>query len=343
MILTLTINPSIDRLARISPSLIVGGVNRLPMPDDMAGGKGINVSHVLTKSGVETKALYPATAQGRLARLLTVAGINHLPIDIPFEARINYSIVDDQGVTTKLNAPGPTLSKRDRASVVAALLEHAANCEWVVLAGSLPPGVPRDFYLTCIQQLRSAYPALKIAVDTSDGPLLELGKAARAGLPDTLPTLITPNTTELLQLAQGSINLKPADAINAEAEALESAAAHGDFSPIITAINQLRNWGFPCIFVTLGAAGAVYATPKGTYFTAAPKIKVASTVGAGDAALAGLLAAEIQGAPEAEQIKAAVAYGSAAASLPSTQPPTLEAAECLIDGLETATLTDAAV
>nr|WP_120492405.1 1-phosphofructokinase family hexose kinase [Corynebacterium lactis] len=306
MILTLTVNPSIDRLARLDTELKRGGVFRLPMSEDMAGGKGINVSKAVHYAGSDTLALYPAAEHGKFTRLLEVSGIPHEAINTMNEARVNLTIAEADGTTTKLNSPGMTLTKAHRRRVLEKLVHHAKKATWVVFAGSLPPGVPRDFYVNCTEAVQSINPDAHVAMDTSDGPLTSVVQA----FPSVRPYLMKPNAFELGQI------------VGADGEALEAAALSGDFAPAAEAAQELNARGVTEVLATLGEAGAVLAIKDGPCYAAeAPKITPQSTVGAGDCALAGYLLARERGDSYTSALSSAVAYGAAATSLPGTTIP----------------------
>lgn len=306
MILTLTVNPSIDRLARLDAKLKRGGVYRLPMPEDVAGGKGINVSKALHYADQETLALYPAAGYGKFTRLLEVSGIPHDTIDTMNEARVNLTLAEADGTTTKLNSPGMSLSKAHRRRILEKLIHHAKHASWVVLAGSLPPGVPRDFYVQCLEAIRSVAPETRVAMDTSDGPLSEVVRA----FPRVAPHLLKPNAFELAQI------------IKSDGGELEAAAASGDYLPTAYAARALNKLGVPEVLATLGEAGAVLSIKSGgCYVATSPSVIVQSTVGAGDCALAGYVMARQRGDSYQQALTSAVAYGAAATSLPGTTIP----------------------
>lgn len=173
----------------------------------------------------------------------------------------------------------------------------------MVLSGSLPPGVPDDWYADVAARL-AALPC-RVAVDTSERPLTALAEAFATAAPD----LIKPNSEELAWLTGRS------------AQELEDAAAQGDPLPVVAAARQLVDRGAGTVLVTLGGAGAVLVDRDGTWAATAPSIVPRSTVGAGDASLAGYLAATIAGAAPEQRLQTAVAYGSAAASLPGSALP----------------------
>lgn len=310
MILTLTANPSIDRTCTVAVPLERGGVYRLSDPEDVAGGKGINVSGAAHLAGRRTLALYPASRNGRFTRLVRDCGLPHRAIATDDEARVNLTIIEADGTTTKLNTPGPELSEPQRRRCLDYLCRFAGDARWVVLAGSLPPGVPADFYLEAVRVVRHAAPSARIAVDTSDAPLRTLGDALAAGDRGRLPDLLKPNGVELGQLA------------GVDGAALEERAAEGDLDGVIAAARKVNARGLPELLITLGAAGAVLSVADGPILHAtSPSITPLSTVGAGDSALAGYLLARDAGEDPAGCLRLAVAYGAAATALPGTTPP----------------------
>lgn len=306
MILTLTANPSIDRTTTIPGPLERGGVFRLAMQSDVPGGKGINVAAAAHYAGVDTLALYPASVEGRFSRLLGATGIPHEAIDVADEARVNLTIVEDDGTTTKLNTPGATMAPVDVERTLDRIGELSPQATWVVLAGSLPPGAPVDFWAMCVRRIRAANPGARIAVDTSDAPLLAVG----AAFPDSAPEVMKPNGMELGQLS------------GLDGSELEDRAADGDLSLIVAAARRLNARGVGEVLVTLGAAGAALVLADGPALAATPPpIVPLSTVGAGDSSLAGYLLAREEGLGAADALARAVAYGSAATSLPGTTIP----------------------
>ena len=306
MIVTVTLNPSLDRTLSLDEPLTRGAVHRLIPVSTEPGGKGVNVSRALTQNGVDTVALLPAADHDPILAELRTRGVPFHNIDIPGTVRSNLTITETDGTTTKLNEPGAHLDDATLAALTAVVSDHAARATWVVLSGSLPPGVPDGWYADIVAQL-AALPC-RVAVDTSERPLTALAEAFSTAAPD----LIKPNSEELAWLTGRS------------AHELEAAAAHGDSLPVISAAQQLVTRGAHTVLVTLGGAGAVLVDHDGVWAATAPSIVPRSTVGAGDASLAGYLAATIAGAPPAQRLQTAVAYGSAAASLPGSALPNPE-------------------
>lgn len=310
MILTYTPNPAIDATMSLNEELELGSVSRLASVTRVAGGKGINVSHVAHKAGMPTLALFPAHDDDPFVALLAHTEVPHTAITIAGSIRTNTTITEPSGRTTKLNGPGPELSAAERGDVdkqlLAAIAEHSPA--WVVLAGSLPPSIPDTWYGDCVLAIRKAFPTVKVAVDTSDAPMEALGTM----LPDAAPDLIKPNGLELGQLA------------GIDGVAAEKAAEDGDYSLIAQAAREMHDQGIANVLVTLGSAGALLTTGEGTWIATPPPITVQSTVGAGDSALTGFILAQIAGKTPEQCLVDAVAYGSAATSLPGTTAPSPE-------------------
>lgn len=303
MITTFTANPSLDRTIELGSALARGGVQRALAAGAQAAGKGVNVTRALVAAGIPTLALLPGDPTDPVVVGLGVDGLPHRAMPIGQPLRSNVTITEPDGTTTKVNEPGPTLDDATQQLISSALLRAAADSSWLVLAGSLPPGVPPFFYAEMITRLHAELGERcpLVAVDTSDAPLAALFEAA-TGLPD----LIKPNAEELAGLAG------TASAVDLEASPELAAAA----------ARRLVDRGTAAVLATLGARGAVLVTAEGAWLATHPPVKARSTVGAGDSSLAGYLIAHDRGAPPPECLRSAVAYGAAAASLPGSLIPT---------------------
>ncbi|MFE7845144.1 hexose kinase [Microbacterium sp. NPDC057407] len=299
MIVTLTVNPSLDRTITIDRPLRPGEVQSATSDREDAGGKGVNVARVIAAAGVASLAVLPLSPDDPYGVVLRTTGVATHAVPTRGRVRANLTIAEAGGATTKLNLPGAAMGETDAAAVIAAVVDACRGADWLVLAGSLPPGLADDFYVRVIRAVRAAHGdgAPAIAVDTSGAAL---AAAARDGHPD----LIKPNDDELVELTGRA--LPDGDAAGA------AAALARDLVP-----GQVR-----AALVTLGALGAVLVTADGAWAASPPRIRVASTVGAGDSSLAGYLLAAAAGAEPAERLTVAVRYGAAAASLPGTQAPT---------------------
>ncbi|MFJ9555775.1 1-phosphofructokinase [Nocardiopsis sp. NPDC101807] len=288
MILTLTPNPSVDHTLEVE-RLIRGEVLRVSATRAQAGGKGVNVARALRVAGVPTRAVLPVGGGGG-AELVTLLGdLPCVTVPIAGETRANVAVTETDGTTTKLNAPGPTLTPGETDALLAALEDElSAGPEWVVASGSLPAGAPDDLYVR-VAELAASY-GVALALDTSGKPL---EAAARAGS----VALLKPNHEELAGL------------IGRELPTV------GD---VVGAAREVLEWGNRSALVTLGGHGAILVDPENTWWARGPEVRTRSTVGAGDCSLAGFLGA---GGSPVERLRHAVAWGTAAVSLPGTTVP----------------------
>jgi 1-phosphofructokinase len=297
MIVTLTANPSVDRTMALDRALQRGGVFHAQNVTDQPGGKGVNVARVLAMAGTSSTAVLPADDQDPLVAGLEAAGVRPYAVHVGRPARVNITVTEPDGTTTKLNDPGHPLSEEERSALQEGLLAASEPGEWVVLAGSLPPGVPTDWYAAVTTALKAA--GRRVAIDTSGAALVA---AVRQG--GALPDLLKPNGEEL-----ASITGDDGVALEADPRLAERAA------------RRLVDEGVGAVLLTMGAAGAILVTAEGSWVATPPDVDVKSTVGAGDSSLAGYLLAEERGGSPADRLAEAVAYGAAAASLPGSTMP----------------------
>ncbi|MCS3781530.1 1-phosphofructokinase [Tsukamurella ocularis] len=300
----MTANPSLDRLVVLGGPLRRGAVHRAEGAAVDPGGKGVNVSRVVHAAGEGTVAVLPADQGDPLLVGLSRLGVPAIPVPVGHEVRSNITVTEPDGTTTKLNAPGARLAPEAALALEDAIVAAADGAAWLALCGSLPPGLPDDWYARLSERLGAGPGGPRIAVDTS-GPAL--AASAVRGI-----ALLKPNAEELAELVGRG----------AEAGAeLESRAAAGDLGPVRQAADELHRATGASVLATLGAAGALLVTDEGAWVAAPPPITVRSTVGAGDSSLAGYLIAHARGADAPQRLSLAVAYGAAAAALPGTQAP----------------------
>ncbi|MCU1573854.1 MAG: 1-phosphofructokinase [Micrococcaceae bacterium] len=301
MIVTLTPNPSLDRTIELAAPLLRGEVQRATSASQEPGGKGVNIVRALAASGVNCLALLPGDEDDAVLVALRAQHIPHLGLSIGAPLRSNVALTEADGTTTKVNEPGPPLSRSQLADLSALTVAQSEGASWLVLAGSLPPGAPADFYAQLTEELRRTYGAAapKIAIDSSGAPLA----AALAAKPD----LLKPNAEELAELTGRS----DPDSLEADPGLAAGAA------------RTLVEGGVGAVLATLGSKGAVLVTAAGSWLARGPRIEARSTVGAGDSALAGYLLSETAGAAGPDCLQQAVAHGAAAASLPGSTVPAL--------------------
>ncbi|OCB08582.1 1-phosphofructokinase [Mycolicibacterium porcinum] len=303
MIITVTPNPSLDRTVTLSAPLTRGAVQRVDSVTVEPGGKGINVARALTLADVAAEAVLPAADSDPLLSGLRALDVRFTGVPIAGPVRTNLAITESDGTTTKLNERGAVVDAGALEALTRCVLAKAQDASWVVLSGSLPPGIPLDWYAQVVSLLAPL--DCRVAVDTSEAPLAALAAAFEVAAPD----LIKPNAEELADLA----GVPAAD--------LEDAAAQGDMSPVVSASQALVARGVGAVLATLGAAGAVLVDGSGAWLATPPPIVPRSTVGAGDSSLAGYLRAAVAGADAPQRLQMAVAYGSAAAALPGSALP----------------------
>ncbi|MEU4426974.1 1-phosphofructokinase family hexose kinase [Actinoplanes sp. NPDC024001] len=288
MILTVTLNPSVDRALEVD-ALVRGEVLRAGDSHIDPGGKGVNVTRALLSNGIRSTAVVPTGgAEGdQLIDLLKAEGVDMLAVPIAGRTRSNITLAEPDGTVTKINEVGPVLSDAEFQQVSEAVLTAAAAADWVVICGSLPPGPGIAAFTDLCERLVAA--GTRLAVDSS-GPALLAGVTAGA-------SLVKPNREEL------------AEAIGAELCTL------GD---VVAACEKLRRAGAGTVLASLGADGAVLVDEAGVLAGTSPVSVPRSTVGAGDALLAGFLAA---GARGYAALVEGLAWGAAAVSLPGSRMP----------------------
>jgi 1-phosphofructokinase len=280
-IVTVTLNPAIDQTLRI-PGFAAGQVNRVAESRSDAGGKGVNVACVLVDLGHEVVAtgFLGADNPALFVDLFEQKRIVDRFVRIPGSTRVGLKIVDDRkGETTDVNFPGLT----PQAGPIADLFEQIASLalpgRWFVLSGSLPPGLPAGLYATLIDVIHEK--EARVVLDTSGPPLGE-ALASR-------PEVIKPNVDELSELV---------------GQALETPTA------VRAAAESLIDRGVRRVIVSMGGDGAVFVDRGQALLARPPKVPVRSTVGAGDAMVAGIVSAMIDELPLEDVARAATASGA---------------------------------
>lgn len=315
MIVTFTANPSIDRTMRLDGRLRRGQFQRAAEVTDQASGKGMNVATVLRDAGEPVTAVVAFADQSYLGLGRASGGVEPLVALVRpgLRVRTNITITEPDGTTTKVDELGPRLDDGDAELITEAVVYIARQyqADWVMLSGSLPVNAPDDWYVQIAGALRPL--GCRISVDTSGQAMT----AVLAGLAKAPIDLLTPNVEEL------------AHALGADAPGLQLAAGRGELDVIVTGAREVQARGVAELLVTLGGAGAVLVSGEGAWYGEALPVKVASTVGAGDAALAGYVLASQRGLDAAGRLAYAIAHGSVTAASPGTtlgQPSTEELA-----------------
>jgi 1-phosphofructokinase family hexose kinase len=298
LILTLTINPAIDRTVT-ADRLVFEDRAYILKTDVSAGGRGINAAEVIHSFGGKTLAIAAAGGQSarRFEELVRERGFPVEIVPISGEIRTNLTITDRQGLTVKLNELGPPLEKAELERIEKATVKRLDRAEWLMLCGSLPPAAPPDFYARLIELARKK--KVLTLLDT-DGPPLQRGVEAR------------PSAAHLNQ---------------GEAERLLDAALVTR-SHFLDAAARIRAMGAESVVLSAGSRGAVGADGNITVEALPPRIDALSPIGAGDALAAAFVWAMNRKKSFEDALRWGVAAGTASARLPGVSfaslPPTEE-------------------
>lgn len=290
-ILTVTMNPTIDVSAATET---VAPVRKLRCSDVRRdpGGGGINVARVVKRLGGAVSALYPTGGPtGRLLnRLVEAEQIAGLTVEVAADTRESFTVLETaSGEQYRFVLPGPELAEAEWQACLAQLVAPgAAPPAFLVASGSLPPGVPDDFYARLAEAADAA--GSRVILDTS-GPAL--AEALDYGV-----YLVKPNLRELADLTGRRL----------DGEADWSAAA----------AEIVRCGRASVVALTLAERGALLVTRDRWLRAAAPAVDVASAVGAGDSFLAGLVWRLAEGGDLEDAFRYGVAAGSAALLTPGT-------------------------
>ncbi len=263
---TVTLNPAIDRTVSIS-GFKPGAVNRVESVCNTAGGKGVNVAASLADAGsnVAVTGFLGRENATIFERLFASKKITDRFVRIEGETRIGIKITDpEDSSTTDINFPGIAPEPGDIQTLCIKM--EALKAPWFVLGGSVPPEVRPSIYRDIISFLKEL--GRKVLVDTSDEPLRLALEAA--------PTIIKPNIHELEALLGISLP---------------------DEAAVIKAGRTLVESGIEMVVVSMGKKGACFVTKDDAVVARPPDIEVRSTVGAGDAMVAGIISAQLQGLP----------------------------------------------
>lgn len=289
MIYTLTLNPALDRTL-IVEELKFEDANRVKKELRYAGGKGIDVSRVIHELGGTTIALgFVGGYDGmELEGRLINEGITCDFVKIAEETRINVFIKGQGGgERTSLHARGPEVSPSELAMLYHKISELKPPPSWFVASGSLPLGISENIYAQIIHLMRSR--GVKVFLDT-DGPAFKKGIEA-------LPCAIKPNTFELERLAGRAMKRK------------RDIVAYG---------RELVEKGLSYVLVSMAHKGMLLFSEKEQLEAMPPKVTIRSTIGAGDASVAGFIWAYEQKKPLRECLKMAIACGTATVLTPGT-------------------------
>lgn len=289
MIVTLTLNPALDKSTSVDRLIAEQKLRCEPMHIDPGGG-GINVSKGIQKLGGQSIAVFPIGGQNgqTLKALVEAAGITTHTVPISGETRENLSVTESgTNQQYRFTLPGAPMSETEAEACLEAV--RSLKPDFLVASGSLPPGLPDTFYQKVAEMAQSI--GAKFILDTSGKPLRA---AADQGL-----YLLKPNLGELSALA-GVEELE----MNRVDDAALSIIEQGKCEVVV---------------VSLGPQGALLVTREGFEHIPAPTVKKLSTVGAGDSMVSGMVWALSEGKSFREMAQTGVACGSAATMNTGTQ------------------------
>lgn len=257
---------------------------------ESAGGRGINASMVCHRLGAATLAILPSGGDSgpRLEADLRKLGFPFEIVPVGANVRSNLIISDKQGLTIKLNEPGPTLSEEELDRVETAVRQRLDGARWLLISGSVPPGVPRDYYRRLLRA--AAEKGVQTLLDT-DGDVLQ----------DCLleqPTAVTPNRQEAAVLLNKALITR---------------------QHFRTAVLRILEMGAKSVVLSLGSRGALGAHGSAIVEAVPPRVEAISPIGAGDALNAAFAWALSQGSDFADAVRWGVAAGTASAMLPGMQ------------------------
>ncbi|MDT0677992.1 1-phosphofructokinase family hexose kinase [Autumnicola musiva] len=300
IIITLTANPALDiytNVEKVEPEKKM----RSNSPKKDPGGGGINVSRVIKRLGGDTKAIYTCGGfTGKIfSGLLKKENIALDALEVKNEMRQNFGIFEEStGELYRIGFPGEELSEAEYKALLKKI-ENLPVAEFLVASGSLPPGVPEDFYSQVAKIAKSKN--IKFVLDTS-------GKALAAGLKEGA-YLVKPNLDELEDLS------------GRKAESME------DRKEMLQEV--LQKYSLDIIVHSLGPDGAFLATKEGVKHFPAPNVKPNSSIGAGDSMVGGMVYSLAAGKSLEEAVQYGLACGSATLISPGTELLQKEDAEKL--------------
>jgi 1-phosphofructokinase family hexose kinase len=286
LIVTLTINPAIDRILSVD-RLAFEDRSYITSSRESAGGRGINASLVIHSFGGDTLAVLTSGGDSgkRLEQHLATLGFRLAVVPVQNEIRTNLTITDQHGLTVNLNEKGPTLCKPELTRIEGVVKESLAKASWLMVCGSLPPGVPSSFYARMVAMARQK--KVKTLLHAS-------GDALREGI-EAKPTVVTPNQQEAERLLGRMLLTR---------------------THYLEAAERLRTMGPESVVLSLGSRGAVGGFADGLVEALPPRVDAVCPIGAGDALSATYVWAMRRKPNPAEALRWAVAAGTASARLP---------------------------
>ena len=278
MIYTVTLNPSIDYIVRLD-KVLIGSVNRMDSDDKFAGGKGINVSRVLKRLGIENTATgFIGGFTGKfITDTLEEEGISSHFVEVEQDTRINVKIKAD--AETEINGPGPEISSQ-KLEELEKFLSSLTSEDTVVFAGSSPKNLGNVVYKRLIGLTRKT--GAQVVCDFEGQTLLDSLEFE--------PLLVKPNNHEL------------GDIFGVKLESLDQIESYA---------RQILDKGAQHVIISMAGDGALLVTREGAYFAKPIKGNVKNSVGAGDSMVAGFTGEFVRSGDVIQAFKWGVACGKA--------------------------------
>lgn len=290
-ITTLTANPAIDGSTSV-PYVLPDRKLRCRPPRHEPGGGGINVARAVKRLGGDAQAWFPVGGPGGelLRRLLDAEDVRQMAVPVAGWTRENLNVFEEvSGRQFRFCMPGPSLREDEWQALLTGLERLDPPPDFLVASGSLPPGVPSDFYARLAVGAREK--GSRVVLDTSGEAL---APAVEQGV-----YLLKASLREF-QTLMGERNVDEASLIRAAGVAIE------------------RGW-CEVLVLSLGAGGALWRTASDGERLAAPTVRVRSSVGAGDSMVAGIVVSLAQGHPLRDAVRFGVAAGAATVMNPGTE------------------------
>ena len=304
LVVTVTVNPAIDSTVQ-ADRLAFEDRGYVISRSESAGGRGLNASCVLHAWGTPTLAVVTAGGESgqKFEASLKSWGFPYEIVPIAQNLRTNLILTDKQGLTVKLNEPGPHVTEEELQRMEEAVRRHLPGTKWLLLCGSLPPGAPPNYYRRLIQAAREQ--GVSTLLDT-DGDVLQFGLEEK-------PTLVTPNQQEAARLLNRALITR---------------------QHYKSAVQRMLSMGAESVILSLGGRGAIAGKGDQILEVVPPRVEAVSPIGAGDALNAAFVWAQLNGYDFLQSVRWGVAAGTASAKLPGMRFANREQTEQIYNQVE---------
>lgn len=307
MILTVTVNPSVDMTLFVN-ELHLHDTNRVARVEVDAGGKGVNLSRMAAKLGAKTAA---TGFLGGETGLTVQSSLEQVGADCEFvwlqeATRTNIQIEDgSQNPPTSLNAKGPQIGSTEWAELKNIVARRSKSANWVCMGGSIPPGLPPTAWV----ELAECCPHSQLLIDAD-------GESMRAALETARLSLIKPNRDEAERLLDAKLDTE------------------ADISCAVAELQRRMKGPGAIAILSLGADGAALCDGTTVWRGTSAPIEAVSTIGSGDSLLGGFITAKLRGHSLDECLRWGLAAGAATATTNGSQLGSLSVTQLLYDRTE---------